>query len=104
MKGDGTDVDVEELRKFGKAARQRGSDTTGVADAVSRVHLGMDVLGLINAGNIGDLLADQNEIVTKARSIAAALTQDGDIAYANAEDFANTEATQASRFTNTELP
>ncbi len=103
MPGDGIDVNVEELHNFGKAARERGADTTSVADAVNGVHLGPDVLGLVNAANIDNFLADQNEIVKKARAIAAALTQDGDTAYANARDFTNTETTQASRFTNTEL-
>ncbi|MFI7680193.1 hypothetical protein [Actinophytocola sp. NPDC049390] len=102
MPGDGIDVNAEELHKFGKAARERGADTTSVADAVHGVHFGPDVLGLINAGNIDDFLADQNEIVTKARAIAAALTQDGDTADANARDFTDTETTQASRFTNRE--
>lgn len=104
MPGDGTDVDVEELEKFGRAASARGSDTTSVADAVAGVHLGSDVLGLVNTGNVDDLLADQHEIVAKARAIAAALTEDGDTAHANAREFRDAEATQASRFTHTELP
>lgn len=101
--GDGTDVNVEELQKFGDDAHGRGDNTESVAIAVEGVHLGPDVLGVINAGSIGDLLADQNEIVTKARAIAAALAQDGDIAHANAEDFTNTETAHADGFRNTEL-
>ena len=101
--GDGTNVDVDELKKYGDDAHGRGDNTESVAKAVEGVHLGPDVLGVINAGNIGDLLADQNEIVTKARAIAAALAQDGDIAHANAEDFTDTETAHANRFRNTEL-
>lgn len=100
--GDGTDVDIAELKKYGDDARGRGDDTESVAKAVEGVHLGADVLGLINSGSIGDLLADQNEIVTKARAIAAALVQDGDVAHANAEDFTSTETAHADRFRNTE--
>lgn len=103
MGNDNTAVDVDELMKFGKDAHGRGDDTASVADAVAGVHLGPDVLGVFNAGNLGDFLADQREIVTKARAIAAALTQDGDIAQANAKDVAETETTHATRFTNTEL-
>lgn len=101
--GDGTDVDVDELKKFGDDAHGRGDNTESVAKAVEGVHVGPDVLGVFNAALISDLLADQNEIVTKARAIAAALAQDGDIAHANAEDFTSTETAHADRFRNTEL-
>ena len=99
MGNDNTTVDVEELKAFGRDAHGRGDDTTGVADAVEGVHLGPDVLGVFNAGTIDDFLADQREIVAKARAIAAALAQDGDIAHANAEDVATTETAHANRFT-----
>lgn len=100
----GINVNVEELRKYGRDAHARGDDTTKVADNVSQVHVGPDVLGLINAGNVNDLIADQNQIVAKARAIAAALAEDGTTADTNATEYEHTEAEHASRFRNTELP
>jgi hypothetical protein len=102
MTFDGTNVAPEELTTFGKGARDRADRTTTAGDAVGRVHLGSDMLGLFSIPFLSSAREGQQEIVSKVRSLAAALTDDGAIAIANARDFEDTNTAQASQFKNME--
>lgn len=104
MTFDGTNVDVDELRRFGRDAHSRADDTTSAADAVAGVHMGNGMLGVFSNFFLDDANRHQHEALSGIRSTAAMLADDGDIATTNADRFDDTNAEQASRFTNEELP
>lgn len=103
MTFDGTNVDIDELVAFGKGAHERAKDTLEAANAVAGVHLGSDMLGLFSLAFLDSARHDQGEVAANARAVAAALSADGAVATANAEDFDSTNTAQASRFTDKEL-
>jgi len=99
---DGTDVDTDELKKFGKGAHERAQNTTAAANAVAGVHMSHGMLGFFSQLFLDDANASQQRIVSNVRAIAATLSADGAIATTNAGQVTNTEQTQADRFTNGE--
>jgi hypothetical protein len=104
MTFDGTHVDTDELAAFSKGAHDRAGRATTAADAVAGTHLGSDMLGAFSLAFLDSGRADQAEIVSTLRAVAATLTEDGTIATTNAEHVGTNEITQTSRFTEKEMP
>ena len=104
MTFDGTQVDTEELAAFGKGAHDRAGRALTAANTVAGTHLGSDMLGAFSLAFLNSGRADQTEIASKLRTVAATLSEDGAAAAANVRDFENNEITQTSRFTDKELP
>jgi hypothetical protein len=104
MTFDGTRVDTDELAAFSRGALDRAGRTTTAADTVAGTHLGSDMLGAFSLAFLDSGRADQTEIVSKLRAVAATLTEDGDVASTNAQHVGTNETTQTSRFTEKELP
>jgi hypothetical protein len=97
---DGTNVDPEELRTFGKGAHDRAQSTTAAANAVAGVHMGPGMLGFFSQVFLDDATESQREVVARLHAVAATLSADGAIATTNAAEFEDTNTTQASRFTD----
>ena len=102
MTFDGTDVDVDELKKFSKNAHDRADKTVSAADAVAGVHMGPGMLGLFSVFFLDSANENQRKLVSNVRAMAATLAADGAIATTNAGEVENTEQTQTDRFTNEE--
>jgi hypothetical protein len=104
MTFNGTNVDPDELKAFSKKAHTRAQDTTNAANDVAGVHLGAGMLGFFSQMFLDQASEDQATVVSNLRTMAATLSADGAIATAAADDFTDTNKTQASRFTDKELP
>jgi len=104
MTFDGTKVDPDELKAFSKKAHDRAQDTATAANSVAGVHLGSGMLGFFSQMFLDRASEDQSEVVAQIRAAAATLSADGAIATAAADEFTDTNKTQANRFTDKELP
>jgi hypothetical protein len=104
MTYDGTEVDPEELRKFSKGAGDRAKNAADAADAVGSVHMGHGMLGIFSQMFLDSANDDQQQVLTTMRATVNALYEDSGIAATNASTFTDTNQSQASRFTNKELP
>jgi uncharacterized protein DUF2563 len=104
MTFEGTNVNVDELSKFGRSAHRRADDTTKAADKMAGVHMGPGMLGIFSNFFLEDANARQRDAVSKLHAMAATLSDDGDIAATNAKEFDDTNTESAARFTNEELP
>jgi len=101
---DKTDANAATLTDFATKTRDRSGHTAAVLAAVSRVHLGVDMLGVVNTAFVNSAVADQDTLVTALRGGTEALAGDANTASAMAEELADLEEANVSRFKRTESP
>ncbi|HYQ69733.1 hypothetical protein [Actinophytocola sp.] len=102
MTFDGTKVDVDELKKFGRLAHDRAENTTSAADAVAGVHVSPGMLGVFSLFFLDSTNENQRKLVSNLRTTAATLADDAATATTNAGEVEHTERTQTERFTDGE--
>ncbi|HEY7596262.1 MAG TPA: hypothetical protein VH969_24165 [Actinophytocola sp.] len=99
MTGDDTHVETDELRTWGRGARDRADRMNQVATDASAINLDIDALGLIHRAYCGDLQTHVQALIGKLRGTARHLEIDSTDADAVASSFDDVDQAQADRLT-----
>jgi hypothetical protein len=97
-------ADVDTLRDYATNAKTRADDIAAVRAAVADVHLGAEMLGIVNTWFVNDVVGEKGTVVTALAGVHAAVSRDSAAAAAAATDLAATEEKNTSKFRTTERP